>query len=232
MKTILTAALMTLSGSAFAYEGAPVADGGTIAGTVRYTGAAKAPAKIQPDKDADYCGKAPLTDEQIQVGAGKGLRNVVVFLEKIERGKPLEPKPAVLLNEKCRYEPHVQAVAVGADLRIENRDPILHNTHIRLPKSDVLNTALPVQGQVVTQKIKRKGLMKVGCDAGHTWMSAYIAAFEHPYFAVTGDDGAFTLETVPPGQYTLVLWHEKLGQKTQQVTVTPGGKAAATVDFQ
>ena len=217
------------TGSALGYEPIAVTDGGIISGTVTYTGTAAPPPQLEITKDPDYCGKTPIFGEQLVVSAGKGLKWGVVFLEKIASGKAVQPGAATLQNSKCHYEPHVQAFVVGTELAVGNSDPILHNTHIKLPDSDVANYALPMQGQVIKKKVMRKGMMKVGCDAGHVWMSAWIAVFDHPYFAVTDAEGRFSFGDVPPGSYTLVLWHEKLGKRTQPVTVV--AKGTARVDF-
>ena len=217
---------------AAAYDQIEVKGGGTIAGTVSFLGAAPKAAPLEITKDQDFCGKNPLFNESLLVSESKGLRNVVVFLKGVKAGKALNPGSATLANVNCRYEPHVQALVVGTELKVENADPILHNTHIKLPKSDVFNYGLPVQGQVVTRKIVRKGLMKVGCDAGHTWMSGYIASFDHPYFAVTDEAGQFRIDAVPPGAYTLLFWHEKLGQKKQKVVVTADGQIDASMKFE
>ena len=224
-------AVMLLPSLADAYEPSAVTGGGKVAGTVRFEGKAPEPAAIEIVKDPQYCGKVPLKAEDLLVSAAKGLRNVIVYLQGVDKGKPLSAGSAMIDNSHCRYEPHVQALAVGTELSVRNSDPILHNTHIRLPKSDVFNYGLPVKDQVVKKKLTRTGLMKVGCDAGHTWMSAYIAVFDHPYFAVTDEEGHFTMEDVPPGRYTVVLWHEKLGKKKAEVEVTPGGAATVTVSY-
>ena len=220
---------LLLAAGASAYEGAPVADGGTIAGAMTYLGKVPPPVVLPIDKDPAVCGKTVKHDEGLIVSAGKGLKNVVVFLDKIERGKPVKPGAATLANTECRYEPHVQAFVVGTELAVSNSDPVLHNTHIKLPRSDVFNYGLPTQGQVVKKKVRRPGLMKVGCDAGHSWMLAWVAVFEHPYFAVTNADGRYTIADVPPGGYTLVFWHEKLGRKTQAIQVTAKGKVDASL---
>lgn len=228
----LTLLATTLVASpAAAYEVVDVADGGAIAGTVKFLGAAPAPVKLEPTKDKAFCGKTELTSEQMLVGPGGGLQNVVVFLDKVKKGRAATPSKPRLDNKACRYEPHVQAFTINSELTVSNQDPVLHNTHIKLPDSDVFNYGLPVKGQTVSQKIRRPGLMKVGCDAGHTWMSAYIAVFDHPYFAVTGPDGGFSLEGVPSGTYKVVFWHEKLGRKVKKVTVTAGGSAPASLDW-
>ncbi len=223
------AGIMVAASPAGAYEGAPVAAGGTISGATTFLGKVTPPALVKVDKDAGVCGKTPKHDESMIVSATKGLKNVVVFIEKIEAGKPIQAGSAVLANIECRYEPHVLAFVVGTELAVSNSDPVLHNTHIKLPRSDVFNYGLPTKGQVIKKRIRRKGLMKVGCDAGHTWMQAWIAVFDHPYFAITDAAGHYQIGDVPPGRYTLVFWHEKLGRKTKVVEVAAKAKIDASV---
>ncbi|MBI5607495.1 MAG: hypothetical protein HY902_01290 [Deltaproteobacteria bacterium] len=219
---LLAVGLAVLPAAALAYTPGAVTGGATVRGVVKFTGAVPAPVKLDIVKDNEVCGAEPKYDESLQVGAGQGLANVVVFIDKIDKGKPLAPGKAELDNHKCRFVPHLQAFSVGTELAVKNSDGVLHNTHIRLPNSDVFNYALPEKGQVIKKKVSRAGLMKVGCDAGHVWMGAWIAVFDHPYFAVTDKDGKFSLADVPPGQYNLMFWHEKLGKGSQKVTVQPG----------
>ncbi len=194
----------------------------TVSGTVQFLGDAPAPSPVTITQDIDYCGKTALHNENLLVSASKGLANVVVYVQGVTGGKAAVPGVAKLDNTRCRYEPHVVAMVVGSELQIGNNDPILHNTHARLPKADVFNVALPMEGQVIERTIDKMGLMKVGCDAGHDWMSAWIATFDHPYFAVTAADGTFSIPDLPPGEYTLVTWHEKLGKRTQVIQATGG----------
>lgn len=223
--------LAALGNNAHAYEIIDVSGGGDVSGTVSYGGDAPAPAQLEITEDVDYCGQRPIYDETVQVSASKGLANVVVFLKDIAAGAPPAPSQVTLDNTGCRYEPHILAFSVGSELSVKNSDAVLHNTHARLPRADVFNYALPRQGQVIESVIDRPGLMKVGCDAGHTWMSAYIAVFEHPYFAVTDAEGRYELPQVPPGEYSLVFWHESLGAQTQSISVTSAGaQASATFE--
>jgi len=234
MKTPLALALLSiaaLAGDALAYEPVEVTDGGTITGTVRFLGKVPRQKAIKITKDPQYCGKTPIYEEFVVVSPEKGLKNVIVFIKKIRSGKAVEPGEAMVSNQKCRYEPHVQAFVVGTRLKVKNADPILHNTHIKLPKSDVFNYGLPAKDQVIERTIKRKGLMKINCDAGHLWMNAYIGVFNHPYFAVTADDGTFTIKDLPPGKYKLAFWHEKFGQQVKKVEVTAGATLTADADF-
>ena len=195
---------------------------GSVSGTVRFTGEVPAPRQLEITQDAAHCGKSPLFSEDLVVSAKGGLANVVVYVDGVTGGKAGVPGVVKLDNVDCRYVPHVVAMVAGSKLQIGNRDPILHNTHARLPRADVFNVALPMEGQVVDRTVAQGGLMKVGCDAGHDWMSAWIASFPHPYFAVTNAEGAWSIPDLPPGEYSLVTWHEKLGRRTQPLTIASG----------
>jgi plastocyanin len=214
--------------AAFAYEGGAVEGGVTVGGTVTFSGEAPGKEAHAIPADEEFCGGKEVLQEEIRVGAAGGLANVVVYLDKIEAGKVATPVTVRLDNAECRYEPHVVAAVVGSQVEVVNSDPVLHNTHARGPVGNSFNVALPNQGQVIPQKMRQPGLMKVGCDV-HAWMSAYIAVFSHPYFAVTDADGKFAMDEVPPGAYTLVYWHEELGRQTAEVTVTAEGATADLV---
>jgi len=216
---LVLALFLGAPGDSSAYETGEVAGGGSVAGTVQFLGAAPAPKAVAITQDAEFCGKTPIMSEALVVAPDKGLANVVVFITGVTAGKAAVPGIAKLDNKNCRYEPHVVAMVVGSKLQIGNADPILHNTHARLPKADVFNVALPMEGQVIDRTIDKMGLMKVGCDAGHDWMTAWIATFDHPYFAVTDASGKYSIPDLPPGDYTLVAWHEKLGRKSQAIKV-------------
>ena len=232
LPALLVAVLLIVApGDSRAYGEGPIDGGGAVAGTVRFLGTAPAPAQLTITQDAAHCGKTPLFAEDLLVSASRGLANVVVFVDGVTAGKAAVPSPAKLDNVGCRYEPHVVAMVLGSTLQVGNSDPILHNTHARLPKSDVFNIALPMEGQVIDRTIDKMGLMKVGCDAGHGWMSAWIATFDHPYFAVTDAEGAYSIPDLPPGDYTLVMWHEKLGRRTQPLKIA-GPETKADQDFE
>jgi plastocyanin len=227
-----------------AYVEAPVADGGVLVGRVRFAGE---PVKGEPlpvRKNTDVCGDTK-PFQALVVGPNKGVRNTVVYLEDVERGK--KPTDFELDNAKCLFVPHVSAVMAGARVRIKNGDPILHNTHGFHDKVTVFNVALPNKDQVVdiTQRIKKPGVIDVQCDA-HTHMRAWIVVRDNPYFAVTDDEGRFRIGEIPPGRYRVVAWHEgwvvtgrdKDGRPlhdpprllTQEITIPPKGEA--TLDFE
>ncbi len=196
---------------------------GDIKGTVKFTGAVPKLAPLKATKDTTTCG-ADLPDESVVVSNGK-LKNVVITVKGVAT-KPAPGKIA-LDQHKCRYIPHVQAAPVGSSLDILNSDPVLHNIHGYLGSATAFNLAMPLKNQKIARKLDKSGLVHVKCDV-HGWMSAYIVVVDTP-FAVVGDDGTFTIQNVPAGSYTVTAWHEKLGEKTAQVTVPATG--AATADF-
>jgi hypothetical protein len=206
------------------YETVAVTDGGTIKGKVVYDGEVPMK-KIVVTKDRATCGdirEEPL----IEVGADKGVKDAVLWLKGIEKGKAMTKpgKPPEIVNEKCLFVPHVQAQPVGS-IVVVNMDPVMHNTHAFHGKQTVFNVALPVKGQRIEKKLTKPGMTRVECDT-HGWMLAWIYAAEHPYHAVTDAKGTFSIGDVPPGAYTLVAWQEHMGEMEIPVTV----KAKETVD--
>jgi plastocyanin len=232
-RTLLTLALTAVAAPAFAgsYTAITVKDGGTIKGTITYGGKAPAAKSISVTKDNDICGTS-VSDESLVVGPSSGLANTVVFLSDITSGAKAETKTISLDQKGCVYVPHVQATTAGSTLEVLNSDDVLHNVHARpVAGGSAFNLAMPTKDEKLTKTLTKVGVLDLKCDAGHTWMSGYIHVFEHPYFAVTGKDGSFTLTNVPPGTYTLTVWHEKLGQVKQSVTVTANGISTASVEM-
>lgn len=194
------------SGRGAAYVEAPVPDGGTLVGRVRFVGEPPTVEPLAVRKNTDVCGEHRPA-QVLVVGPAKGVKGTVVYLEGVERGK--RAPDFELDNAKCLFVPHVSAVMAGAKARIRNSDPILHNTHGFLDRVTVFNIALPTKDQVIdiTQRIKKTGVVEVLCDA-HTHMRAWIVVRDNPYFAVTGDSGQFRITEIPPGRYRVTAWHE------------------------
>jgi hypothetical protein len=133
-----------------------------------------------------------------------------------------------LVNEKGRFIPHVQVAKQGAKLEVVNNDPVLHNTHGFQEGRTIFNPAVPTQGLKVQAPLRKPGIIEVMCDA-HDWMNGWVVVLEHPYFSVTGEDGSYSIADIPPGTYAVTAWHEKLGKKQTQITVTAG--RSQNVDF-
>ncbi len=235
VRTIAILIALTLSlvcTQAQAYEAIEVNDGGSVTGEVKWTGDIPEVKQLAVVKNEEHCSTSIPSDELL-ISDDKGIKFVVITIEDITQGKAIDTTALPQLdNNKCRFIPHVQAVAVGSKLQIKNSDPILHNTHAYLDGTKTLfNLALPLQGQKIKKKMKKPGIVSIKCDAGHTWMSAYIVVRDNPYFAVTDESGAFTIEDIPPGSYTLKAWHETLGEQTAQITIEPGAKIAADFTY-
>jgi len=195
-------------GAALLAPPTPALATGAVTGTIHI--AAPAP-KIAPHpvvKDGSVCGREA-ANESVVVGKSGCLRNVVVFAKDIPfAGKPAPIEGATLDQKKCRYAPHVQALTVGTPLSLMNNDAVLHNVHANSDSLTVFNVAMPIKGQKLPVPMRKPGLMKLQCDAGHSWMNGWIYVLDHPYFATTDDKGEFIIKDVPPGDYTLELWHE------------------------
>jgi plastocyanin len=224
--------LCTLTGPAtLAYEETTVEGGGTIAGRITYTGAVPSK-KIVPTKDREVCGD--VRDwQQAEVGPDNGLKNAVVYLAEVASGKPW-PEEArlqtpVIDNKDCMFDPHVQVIRPG-ELEIHNSDPVLHNTKAYYGRRAAFNLALPNAGMTLKRELARPGVVRFECDA-HGWMEAWIYVLEHPYFAVTDENGAFRIEDVPPGDYTLVTRQEYIGEAEENVQLAAGETIELTLEL-
>jgi plastocyanin len=226
---VLSAAIFALPVSGMAqYKGGDVKDGGSVSGTVKYKGNAPAPKKLEVSKDKEVCGKTPKVDQSLVVNNGN-LANAVVTITDIKSGKKLDTKKVTLDQKGCEYQPHVLAFPAGTTVEILNPDGILHNVHSYSKVNSPFNIAQPKFKKTLEQKIDKPEAIEVKCDV-HGWMQGWLVATETPYVAVTDNSGNFKLTDVPPGNYTVEVWHEKLGKNTQKVTVK--GKEDAKVNFE
>jgi len=216
-------------------------DEGTISGKVAYTGTAPEAKKIDTSADAACTAKSPtLMTEDWVVKDGK-LANTFVYIKdgSIDGAKkvseyvwPAPSTPATLDQNGCHYKPHVMGVVVKQDITITNSDPTNHNIHFTPKNNPDWNQAQANGAGPMTHKLMAaEVLVPVKCNQ-HPWMKSYVGVLKHPFFAVTGEDGSFTIKNVPPGKYTVVAWHEGGAngtEKTMEVTVP--AKGAATADF-
>ena len=213
------------------YEGmASVAGAGKITGVVTYAGEKTDPeVTVEKDKCAHAAGTHP---EHALVVNEKHVANAVVYIDKIAKGKKHDPATVTINNLNCAFSPRVQVAMVGDTVAAKNSDPILHNTHLYLSQGNknLFNIALPKQGQVIEKTFKKPGLVDVKCDA-HAWMQGWVYVAPHPYVTVTGPDGTFSLDEVPPGEYTVKFWHEELGEKEATAKVEAGGTVTLEVSM-
>ncbi|MEK6324445.1 MAG: carboxypeptidase regulatory-like domain-containing protein [Acidobacteriota bacterium] len=207
-------------------------DEGTITGKIAYDGAPSTPKKIDMSQDGN-CAAAPgdKSADDLLVADGK-LANVFVYVKGGPTDKFSFPPPSdpVVLDQKgCRYQPRVLGIQTNQILKVTNSDNTTHNIHPS-PKTNQEWNQMQAQGAPPIEKKfgRPETLIPVKCNQ-HPWMKANVGVLAHPYFAVSGKDGSYTIKTVPPGTYTLVFWHETKGEQTQQVTIA--AKESKTQDI-
>jgi plastocyanin len=223
-QALQTAAAENTAGGA---AGAPaaaapaVADAATVAGLVKFEGTAPKmpPMQMAADPTCASAHPTPQPDEEVVVGPAGELANVIVYVKNAPAG-PAPSAPAILDQRGCKYVPHVTAVQVGQPIQIKNSDNTLHNVHAMPSVNSQFNEGQPVQGMVSTKKFDKvePTPFRIKCDV-HGWMKSYMAVLPHSYHSVSQGNGTFSIANLPPGNYTLVAWHEKYGTQEQQVTV-------------
>ncbi|MBI3653943.1 MAG: hypothetical protein HY231_23170 [Acidobacteria bacterium] len=208
------------------------ADEGTISGVIKFDGTPPERKKIDMSQDANCVTSAgdKLSDD-VLVDAGK-LQNVFVYVtggpaDKFDFGTPTD---AVVLDQSgCRYEPRVLGLQAGQTLKVMNSDKTTHNVHPSPSKNPEWNQVMTQNAAPLEKKFtKPETLIPVKCNQ-HPWMTAHIGVLAHPFFAVSGKDGSYSIKGLPPGEYTLIAYHETLGEKRQKLTV--GAKESKTQDF-
>ena len=169
--------------------------------------------------------------EAVIATANGRLANVFVRLRGTFPSTPVPAAPVVIDQRRCVYGPRVVGVRVGQTLQIRNDDELLHNVHSSSARDNGFNVAQPIAGLVFSFVPKsEEGMMKLGCDV-HRWMNAYVGVMTHPYFAVSGADGAFEIDNVPAGTHTIDAWHEQLGILASVVIVKAGTTATAGLKY-
>lgn len=210
------------------------ATAGVVRGVVRFEGPppARKEMAIGSTAGCEHHPVPPLTEDVI---VADGLvANVFVHVRAGLEGWIVPPPPAepVLLDQHgCMYRPRVVGMRAGQKLSVKNSDPATHNVHARPDRNDGFNrTQAPGGAPVEWTPEKAEVMVPFGCDI-HPWMKAWVGVRDHPFFAVTGADGRFEIAGLPPGEYTLEAWHEKLGKKTGKVTLSASGSAEISFAF-
>lgn len=203
--------LLARSTAQSGYQTISVTDGGTITGTVKWTGPVPKMPAIAINKDVEVCDPQAQKKrdlERLVVAGNGGVANTVVFLKDISKGKAMDlPEGRQFLNQRtCRYEPHVLLVPDKGTLQLKSSDPVLHTVH--MSGASDYNLPFPFANQTVSRTMNREGVVDLRCNAGHVWMNAEMMVVVHPYYAVTDEDGNFKLTNVPPGAYEIEAWHE------------------------
>ena len=212
----------------------PTGNEGSIAGVVAYTSAAPTPRRIQMDSDPICAQKGKdATSEELLVKDGK-LQNAFVFVKSgLPKNTFATPSQEVVLDQVgCRYVPHVLGIQTNQTLKVVNSDATNHNVHPVPQKNREWNETQYASAPPIIKKFPlEEVLIPVKCNQ-HSWMKAWVGVLKHPFFAVSGPDGTFTIKGLPPGEYELEAWHEKLNPRTLKVTVKEKAEAKADFSFE
>jgi plastocyanin len=194
------------------------AGAGTIRGHVRFTGPAPERKTLPVTTDQYLCGKEK-DAEDLVLSPDNGIRNAVVWLISAPPGAKRETSsaPVPLDQKQCVFTPRVIVVPVGGTVEFLSSDRLLHNIHSRSKSNPNFNRTQP-KGRAIPITFIKPEIIRIDCDL-HPWMRAWVVVAEHPFYAVTGAGGEFALGDLPPGPYTLNVWHETLGAVTKDVTV-------------
>jgi len=211
------------------------ATAGSVAGSIKFVG--KKPARKMIDMSGDpacveaHHGKA--YDESLVVNRNGTLANVFVYIKSGLEGKTFEvpTTPVTIDQQGCWFHPRVLGIQVGQRLSVINSDPVTHNIH---PMAEINREWNHSQGAgdppLARKFLKPEVMIRVKCNI-HSWMHAFIGVVDNPYYAVTGADGSFKIDNLPPGDYVLAAWQETLGTQDAKITVGPSGKVETSFTF-
>ncbi len=198
---------------------------GVVRGVVKFTGP-RPPLKVIGGDC--FPGATVVLDESAIVNADGTLKNVAVFVKDGPNVQTPDLPEAVLTQKSCQYVPHVRALRVGQILSVTSHDSTPHNVHIESIENPGDNFS-ELQGGSHAVHFDHAGVVRFKCDV-HPWMTAYVHVFDHPCYAVTGDDGTFEIGKLPAGTYTLIARHEKFGDLEKSFTVQ--NDKPVTVNFE
>ncbi len=206
--------------------------GGTVSGLVKIDGQLPQSARINMNADPS-CAQThsgSVSAEDYVAGTKGTLGNVLVFIADGlgDRSFDVPSSPVVVEQKGCVYLPHVLGVRANQKLQVTNNDSTTHNIHPIPVNNREWNKAEPAGSTVEETFAREEVAIPVKCNI-HPWMRSYISVFKHPFFAISGMDGHFDLRNLPPGEYTVEAWHEKLGTLKQKVVIAPG--EAKSIEF-
>lgn len=208
----------------------------TVTGTITFTGKHPPRTRVNIDED-EHCvklNKSGIYDEPVFLNKNGTLSQVFVYVKRGLEGKHFErpSEPVILEQRNCQFSPRVFAIRAGQPLQVTNADPVTHNVHPVAKMNREWNQSQEPGAPPLERKFARPEVMiRVKCNV-HSWMRSWVAVMDHPYFAVTGPNGSFEIPNLPPGDYTIEAWQEKLGVMEQKIHLDAAGQASISFAFQ
>jgi plastocyanin len=203
---------------------------GSLTGKVTLTGLAPKLANLPVTRDMKVCGPNK-PDEALEIGAGNGVKNAVVWVADVKEAPAAERKEKAKLDQQnCQFVPHVLVAPIGITLDVVNSDSVLHNVRAGEGPGKLFNYAMPIKGHVVPTHLRKDGIFKVSCDV-HPWMRAWLVVLPTTAFATTDEAGQYKLDNLPPGKHKVKIWHERLGEKEQEIEISDEKPAVWDVAF-
>jgi plastocyanin len=202
---------------------------GALGGKVTLSGLPPKLAPLPVTRDMKLCGTNK-PDESLEVSAGGGVKNAVVWFTDVPLPKATKATKAKLDQQQCAFVPHVLAAPLGATVEVVNSDKVLHNVRAQAGDDRLMNFAMPVPGHVVPTTMAREGIFKVSCDV-HPWMRAWLLVLPTAAYAITGEDGTYTVTGVPAGRHKAKVWHERLGEREVEIEIHAGRTATHDVQY-
>jgi hypothetical protein len=220
------------------YEVMTVTDGATLSGRAVFHGEVPATKRLLVTKDEEVCGFGYQERQDVVVGEAGELFGAVVFIEGITGGKAwADGEVRHTVDQKdCIFQPNLLVMPRWADMDIVNSDPVLHNIHAWELMEDrsrtLFNLGQPPEKELIKQAVRPRlgNRIRLECDA-HDFMQGWIFAADTPYTVITGEDGTFDIGDIPPGEYTLKIWHPSLGMREQSVTLGAGQSSEVEFDL-
>jgi hypothetical protein len=228
MRLLVSLAVLSLAAAARADDApAQAPKVGTIAGKITIAGLAPKLAPLPVVKDNKICG-VNKPDEALVIGTGGGIRNAVLWVPDVPPPKDASRSRATLTLSGCRIDPHVVVLPAGATLAITNADPVLHHPKAQQGEATAWSFPMPIRGYSVARRLDKPEQLKLSCEA-HPWEKGAVVVLNAGAVAVSDEQGNYSIANVPAGKHKIKLWHERLGEREEEVDVPAAGTATRDI---